>query len=392
MVDIFSTNGAIQTDYLPTTDFPPPGAAWRGSHGQVNELFDSACGDMRTLAKGVFKITNTANTNAEAWKVNYDGVLIPFTTGASAALTMAALNTALLTVFGPDKALEEDVTGIVLSSPDVTISFADGTTHTISLVAPGGAASTFTAAYTTTPSAPVDHLPGMWVAIDASGYDPQLVRVKQPGSASDVIYGLTTNECVHPTGDTHPSLPGGSADAWPAGRPLTVWRRGQAIGRAKGAVDKAYIGKPVFAVFSGKDKGKSMVSSGGTSQVTRGDVEYNGTDNVGLAVDSLPNLFVPSNTSDDQTAIDLSVKWNGSAEHAAVATATYDNSGAPSYIVLTFKDFAAHTVTAYSPATADITSITNTTDAVAAIAVQTNSTFMTPAADGEGVAINVTQG
>jgi hypothetical protein len=103
-----------------------------------------------------------------------------------------------------------------------------------------------------------------------------------------------------------------------------------------------------------------MVSSGGTSQVTRGDVEYNGTDNVGLAVDSLPNLFVPSNTSDDQTAIDLSVKWNGSAEHAAVATATYDNAGLTSYIVLTFKDFAAHTVAAYSPATADVTSITNT--------------------------------
>lgn len=387
MVDIYSTNGSIQTDYLPSTDFPPFGAAWRGSHGQVNELFDSACGDMRVLAKGVFKITNTANTNAEDWKINYDGVLIPFTTSTTAALTMAAINTALLTVFGPDKALEEDITGIVVSSPDVTISFADGTTHSISLVAPGGAASTFTAAYTTTPSAPVDHLPGMWVAIDASGYDPQLVRVKQPGASTDVIYGLTSNECVHPTGDTHPSLPGGSADAWPAGRPLTVWRRGQAIGRAKGAVDKAYIGKPVYAVFSGKDKGKSMVSSGGSSQISTGNVIFNGTDNVGISVDSLPDLFVASDTSNDITALALRNKWNASAQHAAVATA----SGATNVFTLTFKDFEAHTFVAYSPATADITGIA-TTAAVAAIAVQTNSTFMTPAADGEGVAISVTQG
>lgn len=386
MVDIFSTNGAIQSDYLPSTDFPPFGAAWRGSHGQTSEILDSACGDMRVLAKGVFKITNTANTNAEDWKINYDGVLIPFTTSTTAALTMAAINTALLTVFGPDKALEEDITGIVVSSPDVTISFADGTTHSISLVAPGGAASTFTAAYTTTPSAPVDHLPGMWVAIDASGYDPQLVRVKQPGASTDVIYGLTSNECVHPTGDTHSSLPGGSADAWPAGRPLTVWRRGQAIGRAKGAVDKAYIGKPVFAVFSGKDKGKSMVSNGGTQATDTLTVTPSATDTVGFKFDSLPVLSVTSvNLATDNAA--LAAEFNSDAQYKAIGAAVV----AAGKIVITWSDYLDHTFTdSSSGGTADVATVA--TVAVAPIAVQINSTFVTPAADGEGVAISVTQG
>ena len=104
----------------------------------------------------------------------------------------------------------------------------------------------------------------------------------------------------------------------------------------------------------------------GTVQVTRGDVVFNGTDNVGLTVDSLPDLFVASDTSDDITVVALRNAWNASAQHFDVATATSDISGAPSYIILTFKDTAAHTVVAYSPATADVTGITNTTAAVAA--------------------------
>lgn len=109
-------------------------------------------------------------------------------------------------------------------------------------------------------------------------------------------------------------------------------------------------------------------SSAGTAQVTRGDVEFNGTDAVGLDVDSLPRISVASATSDDNTATLLRNAWNASAEHLAVATASIDLSGAESYIILTFKDTAAHTVTAYSPATADVTGITNTTANVAAVA------------------------
>lgn len=385
MVDIFSTNAAIQTDYLPTTDFPPPGAAWRGSHGQTNELLDTACGDMRALVKGVFKFTVTANTNAEAWKVNYDGVLIPFTTGVSMAATMSSLNTALATVFGADKALEEDVTNIVLSSPDVTINFADGTLHVISLVPPGGAASTFTAAYTSTPSAPHDHLPGMWVARDTSQYDPQLVHVKQPASVSDAIYGLVSNECVHPTGDTHPSLPGGTADAWPANRPMTVWRRGQAVGIAYGVVDKAYMSKIVYAVISGKHKGKSMISNGGTQATDTLTVTPSATDTVGFRFNALPSLTATSvNLATDNAA--LAAKFNSDAQYKAIGTAAVVGGN----IVITWSDYADHTFTDLSSGgTADVATVA--TAAVAPIAVATTSTFMTPAADGEGVAIQINQ-
>lgn len=109
-------------------------------------------------------------------------------------------------------------------------------------------------------------------------------------------------------------------------------------------------------------------SSAGTSQVTRGDVVFNGTDAVGLDVDSLPRISVASVTDDDATATALRNEWNASAQHYAVARATIDTSGAESYIILTFLDTASHTVTAYSPATADVTGITNTTANVAAVA------------------------
>lgn len=102
----------------------------------------------------------------------------------------------------------------------------------------------------------------------------------------------------------------------------------------------------------------------GTAQVTRGDVEYNGTDNVGYTVDGI-TVYVPSNASDDQTATDLRDKWNAHVLAKDLAVASIDLAGATSYCILSFKDSVAHAVTSYSPATADITSITNTTAAVA---------------------------
>jgi hypothetical protein len=115
---------------------------------------------------------------------------------------------------------------------------------------------------------------------------------------------------------------------------------------------------------------KTDGSVAGTAQVTRGDVAFNGTDLVGLAVDSLPELTVASDTSDDITVAKLRDAWNKSAEHFAAALATIDTSGAESWIILSFKDggAATHTVAAVSPATADVVTITNTTARVAPIA------------------------
>lgn len=116
--------------------------------------------------------------------------------------------------------------------------------------------------------------------------------------------------------------------------------------------------------YAGDDQ-TVYLSNGGTSQVTRGDFVFSTTDPVGLTVDGL-SIFVASNTSDDQTVADFVAYWNAHPVAKLLATATADTSGAESYGILTFLDSNVHTVVAYSPATADVTGITNTTAAVAA--------------------------
>ena len=393
-----SANANIQTanDYLPGGAFPPPGARWRSSSGSHAELVDTACGDMRVLTLGVYEIEVTAATAAEIWTFTFDGAQVSFTTTAATASTATAIQTALLTMFGPGKALESaiKVGGITVDASTVTIEFADGVNHTIALTPPGGAASTFTTGYTTdgTPSAPVDHLPGLWVCVDETGFDPQLTRVKEPSATTDRVVGIAVLEGAV-SEDYHVlSADSTVGPVWPANRPMSVARRMQIVSLADGAVLAADVGKPVYCVVTGVRKGWSTKAPGGTAQVTRGDVVYNGTDNVGLVVDGLAPLFVASNTSDDQTATDLRNAWNANPAYLAIATASIDLSGTPSYIILTFKDTATHTVTAYSPATADVVSITNTTAAAPATAILTNSKFLTPAADGDRVAVNVFEG
>lgn len=122
----------------------------------------------------------------------------------------------------------------------------------------------------------------------------------------------------------------------------------------------ADVGNDCYAV----DDQTVSKTNGGTSQVTRGDVVFNGTDLVGVTVDGL-TIAVPSNGSEDQTATDLANKWNAHVVAKSLATASVDTSGAESYFILTFKDTVAHDVVPYSPATADVTGITNTTAAVA---------------------------
>lgn len=130
---------------------------------------------------------------------------------------------------------------------------------------------------------------------------------------------------------------------------------------ASTSITKAEIGDNCYAV----DDQTVHKTNGGTSQVIRGDVVFNGTDLVGLTVDGY-TVSVASDTSDDITLAALVAKWNADPVGKALATATGDTSGNESYIILSFLDTASHTVVAYSPATADVTGITNTTANVAA--------------------------
>ena len=127
------------------------------------------------------------------------------------------------------------------------------------------------------------------------------------------------------------------------------------------SITKAEVGNDCYAV----DDQTVAKTDGGTAQVTRGDFAFSTTDEVGYTVDGL-TISVPSNTSDDQTVADWRNKWNAHPVAKALATASIDTSGAESWGIITFKDSAVHTVVAYSPAAADVVSITNTTTAVAA--------------------------
>lgn len=189
--------------------------------------------------------------------------------------------------------------------------------------------------------------------------------IHRPTASDTKIYGIV----MEGGGMRKNSGDDDDVDRYAPGSAVPILRKGFAPIIVEEAVT---AGDPVYArniSASGKTQGHHRNDAGGVSQVTRGDVVFSTTDAVGLAVDSLPDLTVASNTSDDQTATDLRDAWNASAQHAAVATASIDLSGAESYIILTFLDYEEHTVTAVSPATADITGITDTTEAVAAQAI-----------------------
>lgn len=383
---MLSPNANISTDYLSTPDFPALGDRWRSSHFSRSELVDTACGDMRVLALGVFTIESLTATVDEDWQIDYDGVLIPFTTAATVNDTADAIYDALLTVFGPGKALEEDVAetdGVTIDDAVVTIQFADGTNHAIELIAPGGAASTFTAEYSTEPSAPVDHRPGYWVAFDQSGHDPQLTRVKDLDSMDDTPIGVVVREGAV-TEDESAVGP-----IWPSGRPMSVAKRMQIICKAAVEILAADIGKPVFVVATGVKVGQVAKSVGGTSEVWTGTVVANNADAVGLDIDDLPRVQVVSTADAAATATLLANAINARADLAAIVVATTDTID----VILAFRDTGEHDVAAYTPATADVTPLDVTTTAVAATAIPTKgSTFLTPAAAGARVAVNVHEG
>lgn len=291
-----------------------------------------------------------------------DGAIYAVTTPLNVAALVAGLN-----------AIPAFAAIAVASNPAGTtlrVTFLDYAVHTVTSYSPGTPDIT---GITNTVSAtnPVYVLPGMGVCIDtAAPGGAEILTVKLPTTAAEAA------RCVGIVGA--PILGGYSPDAVsangynpalgiPPGKPFALHREDYIRLRTSGAVTKDSDASLGFAA-SNRGLWFSGAVGGVTQQVTRGDVVFNGTDSVGLIIDGGAPLFVASNTSDDQTATDLAAAWNANAAYAALATATVDNSGTPSYIILTFKDSAAHVVTAYSPATADVTGITNTTAFAAATA------------------------
>ena len=291
-----------------------------------------------------------------------DGAQYTATLPASAAAFAAALNAI--------PAFAAIAVASVPAGTTLRVTFLDYGLHTVTSYSPGTPDITGIT-NTVSPTNPTYVLPGMGVCIDtANPGGGEILTVKLPTTADEAA------RCVGIVGSMLFGI-GSPAGYVGQGYDVTL---GIPPGKAFALHREDYVRVLIGADVS-KDGAASLgyaaatrgkwypaATGTGTSQVTRGDVEFNGTDLVGLTVDSLPTISVASATSDDNTATLLRNAWNASAEHAAVATATIDLDGGTSYIILTFLDTASHTVTSYSPATADVTSITNTATAAAATA------------------------
>lgn len=362
-MSIYSSNANIQT----TRDDYSRGRALPGQRpaGSIYTQRPITGVDSTANVAQVTTVEITASANLDTPAIVIDGASYPFVSSTTDALTAAALAAALTAELDEGDLLAEVVASAEDAAEVVTITFLDYRAHTVSFTAQGS--TTATVAEDTAASAEVNHRGGNFVALGTASGDPTYRNVQVPQSVASVILGVVAASPL-PT-HTIPPNPYGlaSGESWPSGEPFPIERDGEICVNIAAAVSE---GDDVYVICDplSADNGKATNTDGGAaavSQVTRGDVEFNGTDAVGLIVDGL-TISVASNTSDDQTAADLRDAWNADNFAASVATATIDTSGTESYIILTFLDDQVHIVQAYSPATADVTSITNTTSAVEA--------------------------
>lgn len=364
----------FQTEYARIPEAPLPGDLWEG------ELFNERpigglIANVTEVAYGATVTIGAFNSGDEVGII-VNGVTIPVTAVTDASATAALLNTAINSASLLSGVISSTVVGAAL-----TLTGALGVEITASEYSPDATTATFSAVTASVVQQQLDF--GYGVVRDVPSLTVNRNAIKKPTASTDTFVGVLVRTRGGEIPATQKLAAGFDPDYLMPGMTYAVMR-------ANAGVVVEYVGTAptesddVYLIYSGTNAGKWRVNDGSTSQVTqgdvesnyaaavsqvtRGDVQFNGTDDVGLIVDGLDPLFVASNTDDDTTATDLRDAWNGDPAYAAIATASIDLSGAESYIILTFLDDQVHTVTAYSPATADITGITNTTAAVAAVA------------------------
>jgi hypothetical protein len=363
-----------QTVYVDIPEAPLVGDLWEGE--LYNERVSRGFIAKVTPVSQENEILIAANNPTDAVGVYIDGGLIPVVAGADAPATAVLLKAAIeaagyLTPF---------IDSVTIDSATVTINWADYAAHTVVEYSPAA-----TTATVTTPTAAVGQeqlLYGMGVVRKLPITTAMNTAIGKPASLTDMFVGVLIR--THGT-----NLPAAQIEA--AGFDPEYLCPGYAYSVAAqnlGVVvdyigEAPLVGDPVYLIMTGANAGLWRASSGaasqvtqgdvesnyvaGTAQVTRGDLIFNGTDAVGLNVDGMAPLFVLCSVDADTTVAALAVAWNANPAYFALATATTVTAGAEADIVLTFKDTLVHTVTGYSPATADVTGIVNTTAAVAAV-------------------------
>lgn len=305
-------------------------------------------------------ITITASADGDTPALVIDGVSFDFTSSTTDDLTAAALEAVLTAALSG--LLGQVVESVDVSADAVMIEFSDYEAHTVAFTPEG---STTATVVSSTPTKAINHSGGVFLAFSATpSGDPTVTSVCLPTTGLPTIGVVGAGP--YPTHQQPPNPYGlQPGEDWPAGEIMPLLRDGPVCLKIMSNVSQ---GGPVYrndevGPYQGWACADARMTTG-VSQVTRGDVEFNGTDQVGVEVDGY-RVAVASTTSDDATATALKAAWDADAFAQTKAVATLDLSGTPSYFILTFLDTEEHIVKSYSPATADITGITNLVAAVA---------------------------
>lgn len=344
---------SFQSEYARIPKAPLPGDLWEGELFQERPI--PGLIPVKTEVAYGATVTIAAFNSGDEVGVVINGVTIPVTAVTDADATAALLNAAINSATLLSGVISSTVAGAVL-----TLVGALGQEITVTEYSPDATTAAVTGVTASVVQSQLDY--GYGVVRDIPSLGTTYTRIKKPSASTDKFVGVI----VRTIGTDLPAAQILATDALynanylMPGQVYTVMRENAGVVVEYVSASAPLESDPVYLVYSGANAGKWSTSDGGVSQVTSGTLTFNGTDAVGLIVDSLPTLSVASNTSSNQTATDLRTAWNASAQHYTIAVM----SGSTNTITLTFVDDAAHTVTAYSPATADITGIANSATAV----------------------------
>ena len=285
-----------------------------------------------------------------------DGAIYAVTTPANNAALVAGLNA--ISAFS-DIAVASNPSGSTLR-----VTFLDYDDHTVASYSPG--TPDVTSISTTTAASDPDYVkPGMGVVRDTSTSTAsgELFAVKLPSSAAEAAKCLgVVGSMIHVNSPQHYAGHGYDPAAGIAPGFTFEMKRRDFVKLLLPSSESVSKGDAAYLIYSGADAGKWRNDDGGSaSQVTECTVVANNGDAVGLDIDSLPRVSVTSTASASATATLLANAINARGDLFAVMSATTHSDK----VIVTFRDTSAHTLVAYSPATADVTPITNTTTAVA---------------------------
>lgn len=287
--------------------------------------------------------------------------------GATFIVTTPANNAALVAGLNAIALFSEIATASNPSGSTLRITFKDFNDHTVTAYSPG--TPDITGITTATAASDPDYVqPGMGVARDVTSgtYQHDALTAKLPSTAAEAA------ACIGVVGGgtfarspEHYGAHGFDADAGMAPGFTFALRQKDYVKLLLVSGESVSKGDPAYLVYSGADAGKWRNDDGGSAvQITEGTVVANNGDSVGVTIDSLPSVTVTSTASASGTATLIANAINARADVFDVCSATTNSDK----VILTFRDNSAHTVVAVTPATADVTPITNTQTAVAPVA------------------------